>query len=302
MIEGSAAPGRDQVARRGRGRPAFGLLIAATFGFRAAREVVERVAFSRYGVLGFVAVVLIALSVITAWRVVLRYRTARVGREFSAASVVAQVEQSDLGRPAFPGDGTLLGAPIMVVNQLAKVIEVNTEYSLYDEAGAPLGSVVQVGQSRAKQAVRFVLPIDQYLTHRFEVRDAAGDVVLNLHRPWKIFKTRLIVRDGRNRPVGEISQDNIFWKIHFSLIDTSGRTVGRIAAKNLRAWDFAVEDVNGDAVATLYKSWEGWARAALTRADHFVVRIERPLDEPLRSLTVAASLAVDVALKQDNRR
>ena len=36
-------------------------------------------------------------------------------------------------------------------------------------------------------------------------------------------------------------------------------------------------------------------------ADNYVVQIHRPLEDPLRSLVVAAALTVDTALKQDAR-
>ena len=39
-----------------------------------------------------------------------------------------------------------------------------------------------------------------------------------------------------------------------------------------------------------------------TSADNYVVQIHRPLEEPLRTLVVAAALGVDTALKQDDRR
>ena len=39
----------------------------------------------------------------------------------------------------------------------------------------------------------------------------------------------------------------------------------------------------------------------LTTADNYVVEITRALDDPLRSLVVAAALGVDTALKQDAR-
>ena len=38
-----------------------------------------------------------------------------------------------------------------------------------------------------------------------------------------------------------------------------------------------------------------------TTADNYVVQIHLPLDEPLRSLVVAAAVSVDTALKQDSR-
>jgi hypothetical protein len=43
------------------------------------------------------------------------------------------------------------------------------------------------------------------------------------------------------------------------------------------------------------------AKTVFTTADNYVVQIHRPLEEPLRSLVIAAGLAVDTALKQDAR-
>jgi hypothetical protein len=54
-------------------------------------------------------------------------------------------------------------------------------------------------------------------------------------------------------------------------------------------------------VARITKTWEGLAKTMFTTADNFVVQIHRPMEDPLRSLVVAAALAVDTALKQDSR-
>jgi hypothetical protein len=40
------------------------------------------------------------------------------------------------------------------------------------------------------------------------------------------------------------------------------------------------------------------AKERFTKADNYVVQIHRPLEEPLRSLVIAAALAIDTALKQ----
>ena len=63
---------------------------------------------------------------------------------------------------------------MLVVSQKTKLIELTNEYVVYDGQGQQIGAVVQVGQSRLKKAVRFVSDIDQFLTHRLEVRDARG--------------------------------------------------------------------------------------------------------------------------------
>ena len=52
------------------------------------------------------------------------------------------------------GGGTVFTEPILVVNQKAKLIEVNNEYAIFDQNGNQIGAVRQVGQSKAKKAVR----------------------------------------------------------------------------------------------------------------------------------------------------
>jgi hypothetical protein len=52
------------------------------------------------------------------------------------------------------GGGTVFTEPVLVVNQKAKLIEVNNEYAIFDAAGRQLGAVRQVGQSALKKAAR----------------------------------------------------------------------------------------------------------------------------------------------------
>lgn len=198
------------------------------------------------------------------------------------------------------GGGTLFTEPVLVVNQKVKLIEVNNEYAIYDQRGSQIGAVRQVGQSAAKKALRVLGSVDQYLTHKIQVVDAQGAVVLALTRPAKIMRSRIIVQDATGAEVGQIVQQNVIGKIRFSL-EAGGHTYGSINAQNWRAWDFRIADHSGTEIARITKTWEGLAQTLFTTADNFVVQIHRPLEEPLRSLVVASSLAIDTALKQDNR-
>lgn len=198
------------------------------------------------------------------------------------------------------GGGTIFTEPILVVNQKAKVIEVNNEYSISNQHGQQIGAVRQVGQSTAKKVLRVLTSVDQFMTHKLQVVDMTGQVFLQLTRPAKVMKSRIIVQDGTGAEVGQIVQDNIFGKIHFSL-QAGDQNVGSINAENWRAWNFNIQDANGTEVARITKTFAGLARAMFTTADNYVVQIHRPLEEPLRSLVVAASVSVDTALKQDSR-
>lgn len=198
------------------------------------------------------------------------------------------------------GGGHLFTEPVLVVNQKAKVFELNNEYAIHDQHGRQIGAVRQVGQSTAKKVLRAVSSMDQFMTHKLQVVDGHGAVLMTLTRPAKVFKSTIVVQAVDGTEVGRISQQNVFGKIRFDL--TSGGTVvGSIRAENWRAWNFAVLDHAGTEVARITKTFVGLAKAMFTTADNYVVQVHRPLEEPLRSMAVAAAVSVDTALKQDNR-
>ena len=214
--------------------------------------------------------------------------------------VQRQVQQQAGVTAGGPGGGTLFSEPVLVVNQKAKLIELTNEYKVMDQQGNQLGSVVQVGQSALKKVLRFVASIDQFMTHKLEIRDAYGQPVLLLTRPRKFLKSRVIVTRPDGQPVGEIAQQNVFGKINFA-INADGRQVGAIKAENWRAWNFAIVDHADNEVARITKTWEGLAKTLFTTADNYVLQIHYQLPEPLLSLVVATALTVDTALKQDSR-
>jgi uncharacterized protein YxjI len=221
--------------------------------------------------------------------------------QVSTPEKVQRQVQKQAGIAPFTGGGTtIFDNPVLVVNQKAKIIEVTNEYAIYDANGGQLGSVVQVGQNMARKALRLLTNVDQFLSHRLEVRDNSGRVVLALHRPGKVFRSRVIVTGPDGNEIGQIVQENMIGKIRFGF-QVGGQRVGGIQAENWRAWDFAIQDAQGAEVARIKKTFEGVLKAAFTTADNYVVRIHRPLEEPLRSLVVAAAVTVDTALKQDDR-
>ncbi|MBO4255226.1 phospholipid scramblase-related protein [Streptomyces griseorubiginosus] len=214
--------------------------------------------------------------------------------------VQRQVQQQAGVAAGGPGGGTLFSEPVLVVNQKAKLIELTNEYTVMDQNGHQIGSVTEVGQSTLKKVARFVSSLDQFMTHRLEIRDAHGQPQLVLTRPAKVFKSRVIVSRPDGSPVGEIVQQNMIGKINFAMT-VDGQQVGAIKAENWRAWNFAIVDHAENEVARITKTWEGLAKTMFTTADNYVLQIHYQLPEPLLSLVVATALTVDTALKQDSR-
>ncbi len=229
-----------------------------------------------------------------------------VGSEGNAAKIREQVSgdrkhrSANVQATAFQGGGSIFTEPILVVNQKAKIIELNNQYGVFDQHGTQLAAVNQVGQSAAKKALRLISSVDQFMTHKLAVTDRNGQTVLNITRPRKVFKSTVIVSDGNDNELGRIVQENMIGKIHFGLV-VGGSTVGSIKAENWRAWNFRIEDASGAEVARITKTFEGIAKTLFTTADNYVVQFHTVLPQPLNSLVVASALSIDTALKQDSR-
>ncbi len=204
------------------------------------------------------------------------------------------------GVAGYAGGGTIFTEPILVVNQKAKLIEINNEYAIFDQNARQIAAVREVGQSNLKKAARFLTSLDQYMTHKLQIVDMAGTPQLTLTRPAKVIKSRIIVQDPSGNEIGQIVQQNMIGKIRFSL-ESGGQTLGSINGENWRAWNFNIRDHTDTEIARITKTWEGLAKTMFTSADNYVVQMHQRLQGPLLPLVIAAALSVDTALKQDSR-
>ena len=218
----------------------------------------------------------------------------------TAEKIQSQVADKAGVQPATQGGGTMFTEPVLVVNQKAKILELNTEYAVYDQHGTQIGAIRQVGQSALKKVARFVSSLDQFMTHSLQLVDNNGAVQLTVTRPAKFAKSKVHVSDAAGNQIGSILQKNMIGKIRFSLEGPQGE-IGSLNGENWRAWNFNLQDAQGNEVARITKTWEGLAKTMFTTADNYVLQIHRPLEEPLRSLVVASAVSVDLALKQDSR-
>jgi len=77
--------------------------------------------------------------------------------------------------------------------------------------------------------------------------------------------------------------------------------LGRIKAENWRAWDFSIVDATDHEIGRIDKKFVGVLKATFTTGDNYIVDISDEAQGDLRLMALAASVAVDTALKQDAR-
>jgi uncharacterized protein YxjI len=189
----------------------------------------------------------------------------------------------------------LLAYSQFVVDQKVKLIELRNEYSIFDEQGNRIGSVMQVGQSVLTRVLRLFLKADSLLGVKLEVREANGTVALLLRKP--AFRITCTVSQPNGAEVGRIAARIRLGKVRMAITDPAGSVLGEIRAENLRAWNFNVQDAGGRLIARVDKKWAG-ARELFTTADKYRVELDPNLTDPLRSLVVGSCLAIDTLLKQ----
>jgi uncharacterized protein YxjI len=213
-----------------------------------------------------------------------------------ASEKIARDAQAVTGG-AVQGGGTIFTEPVLVVNQKAKLIEINNEYAIFDQHGRQIGAVRQVGQSMAKKALRLMTKMDNLMTHTLQVVDTYGNVQLVLTKPRALLKSKVIVQDATGNEIGQVAVQLRLGKARFNL-ESGGRQWGTIMTEDWKGWNYSIQDHTGSEVARVTKKWEGFAKAMFTTADNYVVQMHRPLEEPMRSLTIASSLTIDLILKQ----
>lgn len=228
----------------------------------------------------------------------LRAPTPVVGQQMSADRHAQNLSRAGVQVGAQQGGGTLFTEPVLVVSQKAKLIELTNEYAITDQHGTQIGAVRQVGQSTAKKVLRAVSNLDAMMTHNLQITDVHGNVQLQVTRPRAMFKSRVLIQGPHGEPIGSIVQQNVIGKVRFAYESADGQVVGHLRAENWRGWNFTIVDAHDGHLASITKTWQGFAKAMFTTADHYVVQIHRPLEGILQPLVVASAVTVDTVLSQ----
>ena len=207
--------------------------------------------------------------------------------------VLREVQQTGVMAGSDPLTGSLLDEPVLIVNQKAKVIEVNVEFSVFNQHGHQIGTIREVGQNLLKKALK----VDAYSTRRFQILDRDGQVLVSLVAPLTMVMSKVIVLDREGMELGRIIQKFGIMNSRFAL-QIGNEKIGTVSGEGWDSWNFNVQDVGGREVARITKKWAGLAAAMFTNTDNYVVEIGGSVKQPLRTLVVAAALVIDTTLRQ----
>jgi uncharacterized protein YxjI len=225
---------------------------------------------------------------------------AQAGKETISQAMSTTDHVTHTAPPIASGGSSIFNENIIVVNQKAKLLELTNEYSVFNQNGEQIAVVREVGQSSAKKVARALLNVDAMMTHTLDIVDMQGALQLRVTKPRALVKAKVVVEKGDGSVLGELAIKIRIGKAHIKML-VGDQLVGMIYAENFRAWNFRIEDASGTQIASISKSWEGFAKAIFTTADNYVLQIHQPLADPLHSMVLASSLAIDLILKQNDK-
>jgi uncharacterized protein YxjI len=195
-----------------------------------------------------------------------------------------QVQRLNLADAAQEANRGILGEPVLVINQRGKLVELRAEYAIYNQHGLQLAAV------RGKR-----------VSSRMEVVDMNGRVFMEMRREASLVSSKVNVtgthgaKIGRLVPSMHVNHPDRAFKVE----GFDNQQIGAVLKEHRTSRrEFNVQDANGSVVAQISKTYAGVAKEMFTKGDNYVLTFPRPVQEPLRSLSIAATLLVDSTFHQ----
>ncbi|WP_406642088.1 hypothetical protein [Amycolatopsis sp. WGS_07] len=193
--------------------------------------------------------------------------------------------------PSRSFERTLFTEPVLFVSRETTPTAAGQEYGVFDRQGLRIGGVAVTTPGFLRKASQLLRKSNQYVSRRFEVRDANQSTVLKVAKPSKDPLARFVVTRADGTPIGEIAPTDA-GRVRFAL-RAEGRTIATVVASGRQPWEVTIEDPAGTKVAHV-----GHPSPELSPVNGNACLVEIPMQvpEPLASMLVATTLTIDIAL------
>jgi len=197
------------------------------------------------------------------------------------------------------GDG-LLSARVLVVDEVARASPgpQGSDCAVRDQRGRRVGTVRVAPEGLGHKALRLLTSDTSREVTAVDILDSDGTPLLRLRRPTRLLKPRVRVADGVGTPIGELVPRALLTRLCFGL-EAGDRVVGTVEGDGPSDPNMTVADATGVTVARVSRTWEVLSSTHHPEPHTHVVQVLRPLEEPLRSLAMAALLGAETLLVQE---
>ncbi len=222
---------------------------------------------------------------------------ATTGSDQSGVAQAGSAQAGGAGSPEGWRSAAMLTAPVVQISQQGRVIESASVYALADGSGGSVGQATQIGQRRGGRLLKAMTDMDRNLQVTIQFKDTGGAEVMTLLKPGGVGPQRFAVLAADGSQIGMINQRIRMVREAFDLV-IGDQPAGALSSQNWIDRRFSALDASGTPFAVVHKRYEGYARAAFTSADEYVVEYAAAATPDQRAVALASAIAMDIALYQ----
>lgn len=199
-----------------------------------------------------------------------------------------------------PAEDALLSTRSLLVRKA--VGDAPHAYELFVSEDAQVGVVRRVDSPRKTTALRKVTNFFEWTSSlpdvRLDVVDHLGVLLFTVDLSGEDTYFTATVRDGAGGDRGVVAKAKGFRKIHFDL-EASGVVHGTVDASGWSGFEYRVEQAGAEA-GRITNLGSGPILGVRTTSNDFLLELDRPIEEPLRTLVLACAVSMDVSVSHSD--
>ena len=208
-------------------------------------------------------------------------------------------EPTDLLSPSPPGvRRALLDEDLLVVERFTDLRRRWSDRSVHRPDGTRIGTLRRAALLPDRPGSGGLGAREHAVNDVVELVDVADRPVLTILISMGSARTSVEVRGTTGEEAGRIVQQTVRGdRTTYSFLSPTGTYLGELRSDNWMGWDLRIVDSADNAVASITRDFSGLDMSRIPRPDDYVLRINPPLLEPLRTLVVACALCFEVAVR-----
>ncbi len=191
---------------------------------------------------------------------------------------------------------TLLQNNDFLIDEKVGFFKFENQYKIFNEEGHQIGRVQQK-MSLGQKFLRMIIS-PAALPFKIEIYDEKDAMILKVSRGWTFWMSKITIEDVTGTTLGFIKQKFKLFTPKFEVLDSQNMILAELKG-DWKAWDFNLNNTQGQTLATINKKWNGAMKELFTTADKYRVSIDGNLvNDTLKKIILSSAITIDMVLKE----
>jgi uncharacterized protein YxjI len=191
---------------------------------------------------------------------------------------------------------TLLQNNDFLIDEKVGMFKFENQYKIFNDEGHLLGRVQQ-RMTLGQKFLRMIIS-PAALPFKIEIYDEKDSMILKVSRGWTFWMSKITIEDAQGMVLGYIKQKFKLFTPKFEVLDSQNMLLAELKG-DWTAWDFQLNNSQGQTLATINKKWNGAMKEIFTTADKYKVSIDGTLvNDTLKKIVLSSAITIDMVLKE----